>query len=131
MVEKYVFLELQNWLSHIYTLLLSSRKSKSEHLHSNASLQYFLHILHPCQLLNQCASFSQRRLMLLLKWCEQLKQLLEFCLNFSNNPSRNRKLAWSTIVILLFASWVIPKSVNQMFCLLDGSTLLTTIAQNV
>lgn len=131
MVEKYVFLELENWLSHIYTLLLSYRKSKSEHLHSNASPHYFLHILHLCQLLNQCASFSQRRLMLLLKWCEQLKQLLEFCLNFSNNPSRNRKFAWSTIVILLFTSWVIPKSVNQMFSLLDGSTLLTTIAQNV
>lgn len=130
-LRKALFLECQNWLSYLYTFLLSYGKSKSEHWRSNASHGYFLHILHPCQLLNQCASFSQCSLMLLQRWCEQLKQLLEFCLNFSNNPSRNRKFAWSTIVILLFTSWVIPKPVNQMSSLLDGSTLLNTIAQNV
>lgn len=129
MVEKH-FLDCQNWLSYIYTLLLSYRKSKLDHLHSNATHQYFLHTLHSCQLLNQCASFSQHSLMQLQKWCEQLKQRLDFCRNFSNNPSRNRKFAWSTIVIL-FTCWVIPMPVNQMSSLLDGSTLLTIIAKNV
>ena len=73
-----VFIVHQNWLAYIYIFHLLYRKSKSEHLHSDASHQYFLHIQHPCQLLNQCASFSQRSLMLLQKWCEQWKQLLEF-----------------------------------------------------
>lgn len=125
------FLECQNQLPCISTSLLSYRKSKSDHLPSSVSHQYFLHILNPCQLIIQCASFSQGSLMLLQKWCEQLNQLFEYCQNFSNNPSRNGKFARSTIVILLFTRRVNPKPVHQMSFLLDGSTLLTTIAQNV
>lgn len=119
-----------NWLSHIFCAL-HYRELKSEHLQSNAHHQCFLHTLHSCQLLNQCASFSQHSLLRLLKWCAESKQRLEFCLSFSNNPSRNRKFAWSAIVILLFTSWVILKPVNQMSSLLRGSTLLTTVAQSV
>lgn len=118
-------------IDYLTFLCLHYRESKSGICKAMPITQCFLHSLHSCQLLNQCASFSQRSLLLPLKWSAESKQRLEFCLSFSNNPSRNRKFAWSTIVIPLFTSWVILKPVNQMSSLLGGSTLLTTVAQNV